>query len=219
MDNVKKVNNPLTIIAIFAGLAEIVGTTVLLGLTKEIQEIFVWFVMIFPILLVIAFFVTLNWNHKVLYAPSDYRDEKNFVDLWAQKQKIKDNISKFKEIIDEVMDPSNAESNDNEVLKTSVTKKIDEVQSDLERDTIDIDLYLTNLISKKVSELGKVELEVLKFISDSWNKASLVSICSELKITEHQASRIINKLQGNQMIFKKGKEFYCHPMVLNYLAQ
>lgn len=56
MNNKNKVQNPLTIIAIFAGIAELAGTTVLLGLPLEIQRVFVWFVMVFPIGLVAAFF-------------------------------------------------------------------------------------------------------------------------------------------------------------------
>jgi hypothetical protein len=35
--------------------------------------------MIFPALLVALFFATLNFNHRVLYAPSDYQNEENFL--------------------------------------------------------------------------------------------------------------------------------------------
>ena len=40
-----KVSNPLTIIAIFAGLAETLATVALVQLPAEIQEVFVYFVM------------------------------------------------------------------------------------------------------------------------------------------------------------------------------
>jgi len=73
------IRNPLTIIAIFAGLAEVVGTVVLAHLDKDLQSIFIWFVMAFPTTLVLAFFVTLNFNHSVLYAPSDFRDDDAFL--------------------------------------------------------------------------------------------------------------------------------------------
>ena len=49
------------------------------SLMPHVQATFVWFLMGFPVLLVLAFFVTLNWNHKVLYAPSDYRDDSSFL--------------------------------------------------------------------------------------------------------------------------------------------
>lgn len=76
---VNTVRNPLTIIAIFAGLAEVSGTVALAALTTDLQTIFIWFVIFFPSTLVILFFITLNFNPKVLYAPGDFKDEKNFI--------------------------------------------------------------------------------------------------------------------------------------------
>ena len=72
IDKIKAVNNPLTIIAIFAGIAEIAITVALATMDKEVQHIFVWFVMAYPTLLAVLFFGTLNFNAKVLYAPSDF---------------------------------------------------------------------------------------------------------------------------------------------------
>jgi hypothetical protein len=77
--SITKVSNPLTIIAIFAGLAEINGTVVLALVPANIQETFLWFIIAFPILLVVFFFITLNFNPKVIYAPSDFSDEDNFI--------------------------------------------------------------------------------------------------------------------------------------------
>jgi len=73
------VKNPLTIIAVFAGIAEVSGTVVVSFLLENQQAVFVWFLIIFPILLVLLFFLTLNFNPKVLYAPSDYENEDNFL--------------------------------------------------------------------------------------------------------------------------------------------
>ncbi|MCD9564274.1 hypothetical protein [Tenacibaculum maritimum] len=79
-ENIKKINNPLTIIAIFAALAE-VNATIAIGLINEnLHYIFIWFVILFPTILVILFFITLNFNTKVMYSPSDYKDDKNFMD-------------------------------------------------------------------------------------------------------------------------------------------
>lgn len=76
--NVARVSNPLTLIAVFAGIAEIAATVALPQLELAVQETFVWFVMAFPTLLVLLFFATLNLNAKVLYAPGDYRDDSTF---------------------------------------------------------------------------------------------------------------------------------------------
>ena len=76
------VRNPLTVISIFAGLAEVAGTAILPFVSEANQSTYIWFLIIFPILLVILFFLTLNFNPKVLYAPSDFRDENNYMDLF-----------------------------------------------------------------------------------------------------------------------------------------
>ncbi|AUQ65189.1 hypothetical protein [Phaeobacter inhibens] len=78
MKSTSTVKNPLTIIAIFAGLTEVGGTVVLPLLAPDAQSVYIWFLMIFPIFLVLLFFGTLNFNREVLYAPSDWSNEDNF---------------------------------------------------------------------------------------------------------------------------------------------
>lgn len=73
------VKNPLTVIAIFCGVAETSGAACLPFLAPEVQATYVWFLMLFPALVVVLFFSVLYLKHKVLYAPSDYKDERNFM--------------------------------------------------------------------------------------------------------------------------------------------
>ena len=56
IEKIKNVTNPLTIIAIFAGLAEISSTIALGLMNNENQKIFLWFIMLFPSILVLLFF-------------------------------------------------------------------------------------------------------------------------------------------------------------------
>ncbi|WP_200587597.1 hypothetical protein [Stutzerimonas stutzeri] len=79
IEKVGHIKNPLTIIAMFAAIAEISGTAVLPFIHESNQSIYVWFLIIFPVLLIALFFLTLNFNHRVLYAPSDYQNEDNFL--------------------------------------------------------------------------------------------------------------------------------------------
>jgi hypothetical protein len=79
VEKIGTIKNPLTIIAIFAAIAEVSGTVVLPFIAPVNQATYVWFLIVFPILLVLLFFTTLNFNHRVLYAPSDYKNEENFV--------------------------------------------------------------------------------------------------------------------------------------------
>lgn len=81
------IRNPLTVIGVFAGLSEMMALWVLPKLQAAAADIFLWFVMGFPVLLVVSFFLTLNFNHKCLYAPSDYRGDEAFLELARQIQK------------------------------------------------------------------------------------------------------------------------------------
>jgi hypothetical protein len=75
------IKNPLTIIAIFAGIAEVSGTIVLPFIAAQNQATFIHFLIYFPSILVLLFFITLNFNNKVLYAPSDYKDETHYIKI------------------------------------------------------------------------------------------------------------------------------------------
>jgi hypothetical protein len=101
------VKNPLSVIAIFAGIAEISGAAVLPHISPENQQLYIWFLMSFPFALIILFFITLNWNYKVLYAPSDFQNEENFVNL--QKASFSETLSKLK---DEVFEENSEENDD-----------------------------------------------------------------------------------------------------------
>lgn len=79
LEKVGKVSNPLTVIAIFAGISEISGTIVLPKLSEYNQFVFIWFVMLFPVILISAFFYVLWHKHRVLYSPSDYKEDASFL--------------------------------------------------------------------------------------------------------------------------------------------
>lgn len=104
------VKNPLTVIAIFAGLAEVSGTGVLPLLSADTQATYVWFLMIFPCLIVTLFFGTLLFKYHVLYAPSDYRDDDTFARLFERGsarqifEKLSVEASAFEELDDEAGD-------------------------------------------------------------------------------------------------------------------
>ena len=85
--NVKKISNPLTMIGIFAGLAETAGAVVLPLIAEPYQKIFIWYVMGFPVLLVCLFFYVLIRHPENLYAPSDFKDEKIYERLRQRQLK------------------------------------------------------------------------------------------------------------------------------------
>ena len=101
LEQMKSVSNPLTIIALFAALAEIAGTVAIKLVSPELQSTFIWFVMLFPVLIAILFFATLNFNSKVLYAPSDFKNEENYLVLASANAKQSLGIEKVQTMIAE----------------------------------------------------------------------------------------------------------------------
>jgi hypothetical protein len=116
------IKNPLTIIAIFAGIAEVSGTVVLPFVSEVNQQIFIYFLVCFPCLLVLLFFITLNFNNKALYAPSDYQDETNYIKI------NKFDISKQKTV--EVKIPKEDSKNQ---FQLQVTERIEALSSHILR--------------------------------------------------------------------------------------
>ena len=75
--NTIKINHPLTVIAVFSMLTEASAAVSLPYIDSEHQKIYVWFLIIFPSLLITLFFLTLNFNNKKLYTPADLSKAEN----------------------------------------------------------------------------------------------------------------------------------------------
>ena len=75
----KKITNPMTVIAIFAAISETSAAISLPFLDNKDREIYVWFLISFPFYLLFLFFITLNFNYRSLYSPSDFDKDKNFL--------------------------------------------------------------------------------------------------------------------------------------------
>lgn len=73
--------NPLTVIAIFAAIVEASALASLPFLKDDSQDLYTWFLIGFPPFLTLLFFVTLNFNYKVLYSPSDFSNENDFLEI------------------------------------------------------------------------------------------------------------------------------------------
>ncbi len=99
IEKIGHIRNPLTVVGIFAAIAEVSGTVVLPFIDTSHQGTYVWFLMLFPVFLVAVFFITLNFNNKVLYAPSDYRDDKSFLDGLRIASESANDLSNFNEDI------------------------------------------------------------------------------------------------------------------------
>ncbi|MFU2508821.1 ArsR family transcriptional regulator [Pseudoalteromonas sp. ASV78] len=175
-----KVSNPLTIIAIFAGLAEALATIALLGLPQELQEIFLYFVMAFPTLIVIFFFVVLYFKNTVLYAPGDFQVPEHYlkINMIDIKQALTSELSKSAKNL--IKDGGHV--NDKVSLATESTE--------LARKSIDIAQEVTEELLSPSLELLMLQLlekpreereRIIDSIESSRLKEMLVSMMERIK--------------------------------------
>ncbi len=73
------ITNPMTVIAIFATLSETSAAISLPFLDNEARQTYIWFLISFPFYLILLFFITLNFNYRSLYAPSDFEKGRHFI--------------------------------------------------------------------------------------------------------------------------------------------
>jgi hypothetical protein len=78
-DSIGRVKNPLTMVAVFAAISEVAMAFVITKLPDKLQEVFIWFVMGFPTVLVFIFFFILYRKPAVFFSPGDYKREELYV--------------------------------------------------------------------------------------------------------------------------------------------
>lgn len=189
--NMKRIKNPLTIIGLFAGIAEVAGTVVLPFISRELQVIFIWYVMLFPIFLVILFFINLNKNPKVLYAPSDFDDEANFMKLLMAAETALD-------------DTINANPTLEKELK-AVEKFIEKIPVNIKEPQV-VQKSISWDVGKDVNMIGVLEFngEQIKLIKD---KAIIGrSNNADIIVHSHKASRY------HCEIYKENNTFYIRDL-------
>jgi hypothetical protein len=111
--------NPLGIIALFISL--IYGLACLvLGITKSTLEkyerlILIIFLVVFPLVILFSFIFLVTKHYNKLYAPSDFKDERNYletIDIVSQKSRIQNQVIESK---DETANNSDSSSKEIEI--------------------------------------------------------------------------------------------------------
>lgn len=207
IEKIKKVNNPLTIIAMFAGVAEVAATVALCNVDKDIQNIFVWFVMGFPVILALGFYLTLNFNSSVLYAPSDFENEEYFYRIFIEKNKLYENIqtamelvSKYKEEITKVdlsKVVSGKQKEENEV-KEQVNTKFENIYKALveaKNSAQEIDFVST----PNCKHTDIIQKRIIEYLERNPN-SNITTISNDLKMARSSLSRLLPTLEQKGMV-------------------
>lgn len=202
-NKISTVKNPLTVIAIFAGSAEISGTAILPFLEGESQRIYIWFLMLFPFILIIFFFSTLNWNHKVLYAPSDFTNEDNFVNI-LKKVSIQETLSNLKNDIQD----SEEYIKENNLTKTFNETKNNESTSKNIKDSENDAKLVRNITMQRIQETQMAELLVLNKLEKEFNvsiQRGMMLKVGNSKIIFDGVAQIGTRLTGIEVKYIRNK--------------
>ena len=191
IEKIKNVTNPLTIIAIFAGLAEISSTIALGLMNNENQKIFLWFIMLFPSILVLLFFTTLYLKSHLFYAPKDFRSDESYLKIHNNLQYLED----FSSI--PVSKNSLQQLNNNSDKLLEVAKHL----------PIIIKKYITEVVDKELSfaEHTKVLSSIL-IKSDKNKEYGPIEELSDTMRTNGYLSCFIDNYYDYLFLFKKAPD-------------
>ena len=210
-EKIQKISNPLTIIAIFAGIAEVVSTGALINVNVEVQMILVWFVMLFPVFLAILFFLTLNFNPQVLYAPSDFQNEENYLNtLRIKKSQVQVSFSRLNEelesstdkILEKVIDRIGQEAeSQRQSLRNTIANEIEEVKLSVEK--TEESALVAALRDTPGSDL---QTEIIAYLFIQNNPVTLEEISNAMSVNENAVGRSIERLIKREAITKYESE-------------
>lgn len=154
MNNAKGLTkNPLGIIALFIsliyGFACLVLSTSISNLNGENERMtLIWFIIIFPLIILSGFIFLVIKHHEKLYAPSDYSDEESFLKTFRDKIRFQEtNLEVTKENI-------NDETDLTEVISKSDNKDFNNVLfSDKAKQNLSLANQSFNFVKEELSFL------------------------------------------------------------------
>jgi len=119
--------NPLGIIALFISLIYGVACVVLIASLNNLHGSeerlpLIWFIIIFPLVVLSVFTYLVIFHHKKLYAPSDYKDEKNFVNAFLGSKEVSSDLEGVNVKLKSLISETNSDQ-----IKESINKISDEI--------------------------------------------------------------------------------------------
>lgn len=208
VEKINRINNPLTIVAIFAGLAEIAGSVVLVAVPYTIQQIFVWFVMGFPALLVVLFFITLNVNRSALYAPSDFNSDENYLKTLSSNRRALVEIEQAESQLNGLRadllstttkDPANAvEVRDSDVVH-QIEQKLEQFQQHLEGARASTNEATATILARRSRDQILAE-KVLRFVTEADHPVSITETARAEGLSTDTVRRILFRLESEGRI-------------------
>jgi predicted HTH transcriptional regulator len=148
-------------------------------LPPEIQQIFVYFVMAFPAVIVLLFFFVLYYKNIVLYAPSDFENQRHYLEANEIKQSLNFEI-------DKVFSDLNKEG------KGLTKSQINKARSRLERSV------------ETTISLSPKEKELFDFICAS--PVTFTEITNKIEISISSLMKYLKSMESRGLIRKVAQE-------------
>jgi hypothetical protein len=129
LSNIKNLTrNPLGIIALFVsmiyGFSCLVLSTSITNLEYAYERLpLIWFVIIFPIIILAAFIYLVIFHHEKLYSPSDFRDDDSFIQTIDENKRIKRIQDEVKSLETSPKSEDFSEKDNSDVTKLSENSK------------------------------------------------------------------------------------------------
>lgn len=204
LDKIRNIKNPLTVIAIFAALTEVGGTVVLPFLSDENQSTFMWFLISFPSALLILFFATLNFNPTVLYAPSDFQNEENFLNVLRNRKNLEVSFSRLNEdlegstdkILETIISRFGQEAErQRQSLRQLIDSHIAELKSSVERTEESV-----NVVSLQALPRSELQARIVAYLFSEKEPLTLGAISKAMSMNEDAVGRAVTKLAARDVL-------------------
>ncbi|MBU1143898.1 MAG: hypothetical protein KKH92_09705 [Firmicutes bacterium] len=179
--NLEFVKNPLGIIALSLVLVEAIASLVIgLSTLSDMQNwILTIFIVVFPVFVMVIFYMLVTKHHTKLYAPSDYVKEENFISVLEFNRELSKNekqlisLNKFGEFLSEKFDKMDYSIQNirQEIVNTpkSLLRYDDQFQknTDLEIESYDYKIFVhqLNQFRELISQLTNNGYNVEEYIS------------------------------------------------------
>lgn len=225
MNNAKGLTrNPLGIIALFVsliyGFACLVLSTSISNLVANNERLpLIWFIIIFPIIILIAFIYLVVNHHEKLYAPGDFRGDDAFIqtiDENKRKQRIQEEVENLEASPKSVDSEQNEEPESNTTEDTTIIKP-SEVKTEIKSipESALIKMY-TNAEEWSINELSlkykvpfksqvKLRTQFDNFELDGYGTDSTSTYVVEVKFWQTSRSNRRLKLKIQEFLTKKSR--------------
>lgn len=230
-DKASFIKNPIGIIGIFLVLTEAIASLVIVNSNlNDLQNtILVLFIVIFPCLVLAAFYLLVTKYHENLYSPSDYRDEQNFVKTYDKATQRAELVPFQRDDREEpLIDADMAVMKDALANIVEMQKKIVTSIEDLGLSENEKDQYVSKM-EDYLFEIENPEMENIVEISPMYKSAELLRKISRqgyltniyrspssdkmvVPNAEHQAIWLGSEIPIEMAVdvIKVAKEFYPH---------